>query len=317
MVDNGLAAIDIDPGTVDAVENPFIYRLVDQFFCLDPFLWIISKIFLKMFLRRGQNHDPLDPRTENLPREDHIGAHRHRRDGNQPVVFLVQGRQFRLDRQSHGFGILKFPMPRETDNPSVWQRAADRGRYGFHATIVLTIPIDANKNVNLTFAQPGGTKEETAMTRKMSVLFCTPALLFSSLIGALLLSGCGSARYRADYNGFNAAYADSSNHQMLLNLARLDKHDPTYFLQFGQISVQYQLSSSLNGVVNNTVPQSTFHVPFVTETGTIAAGASTTPSFTFIPLPTTRSPSNCSCPCNPMFSTPSFNRALPSINFSV
>lgn len=122
------------------------------------------------------------------------------------------------------------------------------------------------------------------MTRTISVYFRTLPLLFPLLICALILSGCGAARYRADYNGFNAAYADSSNHQMLLNLARLDQHDPTYFLQFGQISVQYQLSSSLNAVVNNTVPQSTLHVPIVTETGTLAAGASTTPSFTFIPV---------------------------------
>lgn len=111
-----------------------------------------------------------------------------------------------------------------------------------------------------------------------------PSYLLPALAGALLLSGCGSTRYRADYNGFNAAYADSSNHQMLLNLARLDHHDPTYFLQFGQISVQYQMSTSLNGGVNNTVPQSTLHVPILTETGTLAAGASTTPSFTFIPV---------------------------------
>jgi hypothetical protein len=112
------------------------------------------------------------------------------------------------------------------------------------------------------------------MPRKLSAPFCRPALLLAMASCAFFLSSCGSARYRADYNGFNAAYADSSNHQMLLNLARLDKHDPTYFLQFGQISV----------VVNNSVPQSTFHVPIVTEAGTVAAGASTTPSFTFIPM---------------------------------
>jgi hypothetical protein len=110
-------------------------------------------------------------------------------------------------------------------------------------------------------------------------LFALPALL-----AVLALSGCGATHYRGDYNGFNAAFADSSNHQMLLNLARLDQHDPSYFLQFGQISVQYQLSSSLNAVINDTVPQSTFHVPFVTGTGTVAAGATTTPQFTFIPV---------------------------------
>jgi hypothetical protein len=101
---------------------------------------------------------------------------------------------------------------------------------------------------------------------------------------ALFLSGCGSAVYRSDYNGFNAAYADSSNRQMLLNLARLDQHDPTYFLQFGQISVQYNFTGSINSNVSNTIPQSTQHVPLVSEMGTISAGGSTTPSFTFIPV---------------------------------
>jgi hypothetical protein len=104
------------------------------------------------------------------------------------------------------------------------------------------------------------------------------------ILATVALSGCGSARYEADYNGFNSAYADSSNRQMLLNLARLDQHDPTYFLQFGQISVQYNFTGSINGLVNNTVPQSTLHVPILTETGGITAGGSTTPSFTFIPV---------------------------------
>jgi hypothetical protein len=127
------------------------------------------------------------------------------------------------------------------------------------------------------------------MIRKISAGFRPQPILFSFLlVGTLFLSGCGAARYRADYNGFNAAYADSSNHQMLLNLARLDQHDPTYFLQFGQISVQYQVTSSANVVVNETVPSNAapdqFRSPFATGTGTVGAGASTTPSFTFIPV---------------------------------
>jgi hypothetical protein len=101
---------------------------------------------------------------------------------------------------------------------------------------------------------------------------------------ALLLAGCGHMRYQGDSNGFNTAYADSSNRQMLLNLARLDQHDPTYFLQFGQISVSYQFTSSLNGTANNTIPQSTQHVPILGETGVLGLGASTQPAFTFIPV---------------------------------
>ncbi|MCE0499002.1 MAG: hypothetical protein LV481_13760 [Methylacidiphilales bacterium] len=76
---------------------------------------------------------------------------------------------------------------------------------------------------------------------------------------------------------------------MLLNLARLDQHDPTYFLQFGQISVQYQVSGSLNVVGNETIPpvSGTTHPlesPLGTGTATVGAAASTTPSFTFIPV---------------------------------
>jgi hypothetical protein len=112
------------------------------------------------------------------------------------------------------------------------------------------------------------------------VLFWRTSLFFLSVA----LTGCGSARYEADYNGFNSAYADSSNRQMLLNLARLDQHDPTYFLQFGQISVQYSFTGSINGTANNSVPQSTLHIPIVTEAAGLTAGASTTPSFTFIPV---------------------------------
>ncbi len=107
--------------------------------------------------------------------------------------------------------------------------------------------------------------------------------LFFLGAAALLLAGCGHMRYQGDSNGFNEAYADSSNRQMLLNLARLDQHDPTYFLQFGQISVSYQFTSTLSGTSSNAVP-SGLRVPVVNETGNIGIGASTQPSFTFIPV---------------------------------
>jgi hypothetical protein len=109
-----------------------------------------------------------------------------------------------------------------------------------------------------------------------------PSLLFSLV--ALLLTGCGAAHYRSDYNGFNTAFADSSNKQMLMNLARLDQHDPAYFLSFGQISVQYQLNSSASILGNDTVPQPSFQMPIISGTASVAAGANTTPQFTFIPV---------------------------------
>jgi hypothetical protein len=105
-----------------------------------------------------------------------------------------------------------------------------------------------------------------------------------SIAAALMLNGCGSARYGTDYNGFNTAFADSSNRQMLMNLARLDQHDPAYFLEFGQISVQYQLGGTASIVGNDSLPQSAAHVPFITGSATAGGNANTTPQFTFIPV---------------------------------
>ena len=103
------------------------------------------------------------------------------------------------------------------------------------------------------------------------------------MAAAFVLSGCGASHYRSDYTGFNTAFADSSNRQMLMNLARLDQHDPAYFLQFGQISVQYQVNGSASIVGNDAIPSGA-HVPIVNGTATLAGGANTTPQFTFIPV---------------------------------
>lgn len=108
-------------------------------------------------------------------------------------------------------------------------------------------------------------------------------LYFLFLVSALALEGCGSFRYRADANGFNNAYADSANHQLLINLARLEQHNPIYLLTFGQISVQYSVASSITGGFDNSVPGGR-RVPIVTESGSVGLAGSTTPSFTFIPV---------------------------------
>ncbi len=67
------------------------------------------------------------------------------------------------------------------------------------------------------------------------------------LFASLGTTGCGPKRVRVDYTHYENSYAVTSNHEELLNLARLDQHDPTYFFKFGQISSSYRMEAGLSG----------------------------------------------------------------------
>ncbi len=68
------------------------------------------------------------------------------------------------------------------------------------------------------------------------------------ILGSLLATtGCAIRRVHADYIGFEKAYADTSNRELLLNLARLQNHDPTYFFKMGQITSSYRMAASVSG----------------------------------------------------------------------
>jgi hypothetical protein len=63
----------------------------------------------------------------------------------------------------------------------------------------------------------------------------------------LLFTGCGPKRIRADFTHYENSYAVTSNQEVLLNLARLRQHDPTYFFKLGQISSSYRMEAALTG----------------------------------------------------------------------
>jgi hypothetical protein len=69
----------------------------------------------------------------------------------------------------------------------------------------------------------------------------------------LATSGCAVHRVRTDFVGFEKAYADTSNRELLLNLARLQNHDPTYFFKMGQITSSYKMAASLSGNGNYVI----------------------------------------------------------------
>lgn len=103
--------------------------------------------------------------------------------------------------------------------------------------------------------------------------------LLAAGTGIVFLSGCAAARLKGDFRGYESAYAESSNRQLLLNLARLEQHHPTFFFKLGQISTGYKFTASMpNAITQTEKPQSG------AWTGTPNVGFEKTPQFTFIPV---------------------------------
>lgn len=97
------------------------------------------------------------------------------------------------------------------------------------------------------------------------------------------LSACAPRRLRADYQGFEGAYAETSNREMLLNLARLSQHDPTYFFKLGQIATSYRMQAGIGGSTSYSTQGGNGHS--VTTGGvTPSLNYETDPAFTFIPV---------------------------------
>jgi hypothetical protein len=97
------------------------------------------------------------------------------------------------------------------------------------------------------------------------------------------LSGCAAARLRTDFAGYENAYADSSNREMLLNLARLSNHDPTFFFKLGQITTQYKMAAALGGNGSQVI-QGTTNGTNLTGGGTTNLSFEKDPTFQFIPV---------------------------------
>lgn len=104
------------------------------------------------------------------------------------------------------------------------------------------------------------------------------------------LCGCTSTVLRHDYADYSAVYGDSSNKQLLLNLARLSRDDPVYFIQLASINSQYSISSGLgfSPSATRTDPVSIGAGSMVqhalTLGGNLTAGFTETPQFQFLPL---------------------------------
>lgn len=109
-------------------------------------------------------------------------------------------------------------------------------------------------------------------------------LLGLTAMMAMCLSGCGPKRMRADFRGFEVAYADTSNQETLLNLARLQRRDPTYFFKLGQITSSYRMQATLTGNGNYTAQGMTPGGAIPTGGGSPGLLYENDPVFQFIPV---------------------------------
>jgi len=108
------------------------------------------------------------------------------------------------------------------------------------------------------------------------------ALLLLS-VSLIVLTGCGPKRLKSDFIGFEKAYAETSNREVLLNLARLQNHDTTYFFKLGQISSSYKMAATLTGN-GSYVIQGTGAGGNAVGGGNPGLTYENDPAFTFIPV---------------------------------
>jgi len=114
------------------------------------------------------------------------------------------------------------------------------------------------------------------MTATLKATLC--ALTFTCLI----LSGCGGISLNSDYYDYSDVYGKSVNKQLLLNLARLSRDEPPYFLQLGNFSAQHTLTGGL-GLGNKSTGLDKA-VGLTELDGTASIGGTEQPIFQFVPL---------------------------------
>lgn len=108
------------------------------------------------------------------------------------------------------------------------------------------------------------------------------ALVSIACLTSLALCGCGPRRVRADFKNYENAYAQTSNRELLLNLARLENRDPTYFFKLGQITSSYRMQGSLTGTGQLTSSSGAVQIP--NGGGTPGFTYENDPTFQFIPV---------------------------------
>src|SRR5208337_1658479 len=118
-----------------------------------------------------------------------------------------------------------------------------------HAQLKLHFPgVEMKSGLPACIARPTAKLFPPARRGRICLLLSLAGLL------SLGLSGCSAKHLlNRDFRGFESAYADTSNREVLLNLARLENREPTYFFKIGQITSAYKLVASVTGTASYAV----------------------------------------------------------------
>ena len=114
--------------------------------------------------------------------------------------------------------------------------------------------------------------------------FKLPAVLLS----LALISGCGGVALKDSFNGLSQTYADLSNEQMLMNLARRANSHSTYFMQMSSINSSFSFGATMGGTFTDSRTIGAVVANVLTKAfsfvGTIGLSATESPNFSFTPL---------------------------------
>lgn len=118
--------------------------------------------------------------------------------------------------------------------------------------------------------------------------FIRRLVIFATVGACLLLAGCrGPTAMRSSFRDYSEAYADLSNEQLLLNLARRANRHPAYFLQLGSINSTFVFnrSATANMGWSSPPPGPGGGVGNAWNTGSgLAFSATEQPTFSITPL---------------------------------
>lgn len=115
--------------------------------------------------------------------------------------------------------------------------------------------------------------------------FARRSATVAACLALLPVNGCLGHHYvKTDFKSYELAFADTSNREMLLNLARLENRDPAYFFKMGQITSSYRMQGSLTGAGQVVAAGSSTPVQIPTGGGTPGVIFENDPTFQFIPV---------------------------------
>lgn len=115
-----------------------------------------------------------------------------------------------------------------------------------------------------------------------------PFKLSAVFLAVVLISGCGGVALKESFDNISQTYADLSNEQMLMNLARRANSHSTYFMQMSSVNSSFSFGATMGGTFTDGRTIGAVLAGVLTQTfsfvGTLGLSATESPNFSFTPL---------------------------------